>query len=184
MKSFDENRQFLIEIFNATLDDKVRRRSNAPVHQVLPSEWFAPASRECRDMFVDGHFYGCISLVQSVAEGISRFVAFKNAVRDPGHHISRCAMLKKRGFISLEAYKAFKSIEGGDRNHYHHLNAEIERDRSKLESRATECMQALRQIESDVFEWQVGEGGTMKVKNPQYWTFTDGKYVATHIDFT
>jgi len=93
-------------------------------------------------------------------------------------------MLKKRGVISLEAYRAFKSIDGGDRNDYHHLNANIETDLEKLEARAGECVRALFTIQIEVFAFSVGEGGTMLVTNPQYWPRVDEKHVLTNIDFT
>jgi hypothetical protein len=39
-----------------------------------PHVWFEVASTECRDLFRDGHFYGCICLSQSVAEGLGKFI--------------------------------------------------------------------------------------------------------------
>lgn len=93
-------------------------------------------------------------------------------------------MLKKRGVISLEAYRAFKVIEGGDRNDFHHLNANIETDLEKLEARAGECVRALFEIQIEVFAFSVGEGGTMVVANPQYWPRVQEKYISTSIDFT
>jgi hypothetical protein len=84
----------------------------------------------------------------------------------------------------LEAYRAFKVIEGGDRNDYHHLNASIETDFEKLEVRAGECVQSLFAIQIEVFAFSVGEGGTMVVANPQYWPRVDKMHISTHVDFT
>ena len=130
------------------------------------------------------HFYGAICLTQAVAEGISKFLTLRNGHRDTGNRNSRIALLKKRGVISLEAYRAFKRIEGGDRNDYHHLNANIETDLESLELRAGECVLSLFAIQIEVFAFSVGEAGTMVVVNPQYWPRVDEKFISTHIDFT
>lgn len=132
----EQDEEFLRQRFDQTLPERVRRRQVAPVHAAIPAEWFAPATRECRDLFVDGHFYGAICLTQAVAEGISKFLIIRNGHRDTGNQNSRISLLLKRGVISREAYRAFKRIEGGDRNDYHHLNATIETDFAKLDARA------------------------------------------------
>lgn len=180
----EQDEEFLRQRFEHSLQERVRRRQSAPVHAAIPAEWFAAATRECRDLYVDGHFYGAICLTQAVAEGISKFLTIRNGHRDSGHQNSRNTMLKKRGVISLEAYRAFKAIEGGDRNDYHHLNANIETDLEKLEERAGECVRALFEIQIEVFAFSVGEGGTMVVVNPHYWPRVDEKYISTSIDFT
>ncbi|HEV7428068.1 MAG TPA: hypothetical protein VGQ46_17055 [Thermoanaerobaculia bacterium] len=180
----ERDEEFLRQRFEHSLQDRVRRRESAPVHAAIPAEWFAAATRECRDLYVDGHFYGTICLSQAVAEGISKFLAIRNGYRDPGHQNSRNKMLKKHSVISLDAYRAFKAIEGEDRNDYHHLNANIETDLEKLEERAGEGVRALFEIQIEVFAFSVGEGGTMVVTNPHYWPRVDDKYIATNIDFT
>ncbi|HEY2092179.1 MAG TPA: hypothetical protein VGJ81_09830 [Thermoanaerobaculia bacterium] len=179
-----QDEEFLRQRFESTLPDRVRRRQAAPVHAAIPNEWFAAATRECRDLYVEGHYYGAICLTQAVAEGISKFLTLRNNHRDSGNQNSRNAMLKKRGVISLDAYRAFKLIEGGDRNDYHHLNSNIETDHEKLEARAGDCVRALFEIQIEVFAFSVGEGGTMVVKNPLYWPRVDEKYILTNIDFT
>ncbi len=180
----EQDEEFLRQRFEDTLGDRVRRRQSAPVHAAIPAEWFAPATRECRDLYVDGHFYGAICLSQAVAEGISKFLTLRNGHRDPGHQNPRNAMLRKRGALSPEAYRAFKIIEGGDRNDYHHLNATLETDFEKLEVRAAECVRSLYQIQVEVFAFSVGEGGTMIPANPNYWPRVNEKYISTNIDFT
>lgn len=180
----EQDEEFLRQRFEQTLQNRVQRRQSAPVHAAIPSEWFAAATRECRDLYVDGHFYGAICLTQAVAEGISKFLTSRNGHRETGHQNSRNAMLVKRGVLSREAYRAFKVIEGGDRNDYHHLNATIETDLEKLEVRARECVRSLFEIQIEVFAFSVGEGGTLVVVNPQYWPRVDEKYISTHVDFT
>lgn len=57
-----------------TLSFRAERYSKVKPHGVIPYTPFAPASAECPLFFRDGHFYGCIALVQAVAEAISRFM--------------------------------------------------------------------------------------------------------------
>ena len=101
-------------------------------------------------MFIDGHFFGCITLTQSVAEGIARFVLSKNAhviVKDPSDHEAVINALQKdrsRPVVSPEAFAAFQRIRcprkrKEDRNAYHHLTEEIELDYGRRETRAEQC---------------------------------------------
>lgn len=183
-KSDEENRHFLTQMFETTLDEKVDRRGEARVHQAIPGQWFAAASRECRGMYVEGHYYGCISVAQAVAEGISRYVTERNGMKAHKSHAPRVAILRKKEMISEDTLKAFRIIEGRDRHHFHHFNSEVETDRQKLKARALECVEALYLMESDLFEFKVLDEGKMGVTNPRYWDKKDGKYWVTYIDFT
>ncbi|MFZ0957012.1 MAG: hypothetical protein WAN60_11770, partial [Candidatus Sulfotelmatobacter sp.] len=52
-------------------EQRVARAQRVNVHRIIPHVWFDAASTECRDLFRDGHFYGCVCLSQSVAEGLA-----------------------------------------------------------------------------------------------------------------
>ena len=66
--------------FEAELPARIDRYAKSRVHPVIPDGYFAAASSECRKLFVDGNFYGCITLAQAVAEGLARFVAEKSGM--------------------------------------------------------------------------------------------------------
>lgn len=55
-------------------EQRIARLQRVKLHKIIPHLWFDLASTECRDLFRDGHYYGCICLSQSVAEGIAKFV--------------------------------------------------------------------------------------------------------------
>ena len=38
------------------------------------NHFFSAASSQCRDAFIDGHYHGCISLAQALAEGLSSYL--------------------------------------------------------------------------------------------------------------
>jgi hypothetical protein len=44
------------------LSGRAERAARTEVHGVIPNHFFSAASSECRDAFIDGHYYGCISL--------------------------------------------------------------------------------------------------------------------------
>jgi hypothetical protein len=157
----------------ARADDRFRRQQASRVHQVIPSHWFAPASSECRALYVDGHFYGCISLSQAVAEGLSKFLAEHHGVSHRQAQGLRVAALLAAEAISSDAARAFQAIEGTDRNAIHHLNREIPRDAAMLEARAAECVESLYVIESEIFAFTV-QGTAIAPRHPQYWTIEGG----------
>lgn len=158
----------LRQAFERTLAEKVARWQRVKMHQFIPYEFFSSASSECRDMFVDEHYYGCISVVQAVAEGLSRFVAEKNSMKPPGDFGERIALLERRGLISNKLADAFRQTHGNDRNDFHHLNKKVPQDRRKLEARAKECLSALYEIESDIFGYTFSDGSIV-YNQPKYW---------------
>jgi hypothetical protein len=162
---------------------RLRRQRTSGVHPLIPSHWFAPASSECREMYVDGHFYGCISLSQSVGEGLSKFLAEHHNVPPHGQHRQRVARLLAARAVSPVAADAFRRIEGKDRNHIHHLNKEVPRDAAVLEARAAECVQDLLAIEAEVFAFTPDVGGAIRPLRPQYWA-VDGKLGPVFIRLT
>ena len=167
----------------AQFENRLQRRLATRIHQVIPSEWFAPASSECRDLYVDGHYYGCISLCQAVAEGLAKFLLAKNDLPEAGQHKQRCLLLRKKGVISEVTRLAFICIEGDDRNAIHHLNRDVPQDHDALKRRAEECVDALYAIEKGVFAYGFGAAGTLELHHPEYWT-VDGQLARVFIRAT
>jgi len=54
-----------------TLSLRTHRYLKVKPHGIVPYTQFAPISAECVLLFRDGHYYGCITLAQSVAEAIA-----------------------------------------------------------------------------------------------------------------
>ena len=77
------------------------------------------------------------------------------AKKDPPQRVRR---LRSKGAISQPVLDAFLRIWGNDRNTFHHVNKNIETDHQELERRAEECVNALLEIESDVFAFEISEG--------------------------
>lgn len=160
--------------FEAELPGRIDRYGKSRVHGIIPDGFFASASSECRDLYVAGEFYGCITLAQSVAEGLAKFIAEKNGigvVEDHRQQINHLQRDRSAPAISAAVYAAFRQIIGRpheDRNDFHHLNSDVEQDYFKLEARVLECIEALYAIESEIFAFQVNEG-RISPTYPQYW---------------
>ena len=147
---------------------QTERHLRAKVHNTIPHEFFSAASAECKEMYVTGCFYGCITLCQSVAEGLSKFLAEKNTLPVKTGFPERVGRLKNAGVISDAAAGAFDTVHGEDRNDFHHLNNNVEQDHEKLAARALECLDALYTVESEVFAYDLHEG-RIKPRNEKYW---------------
>jgi hypothetical protein len=64
----------LKRVDDARLPGRAERTERSRVHEVIPNHFFSAASSECRETFIDGHYYACVSLAQAVAEGLVRFL--------------------------------------------------------------------------------------------------------------
>ena len=161
--------------FEAELPGRIERYAMSPIHGIIPDGYISAASTECREHFIAGQFYGCITLAQSVAEGLAKFIAEKNGldvVEDHGRQINILQRDRVAPSISNEAYAAFRTIVGRpreDRNDFHHLNSSVEQDYRALEARALECVESLYAIESEVFAFSYGDGGILNPVHPKYW---------------
>jgi len=151
-----------------TLSVRTERYFKVKPHGIIPYTQFAPASAECPLLFRDGHFYGCIALVQAVTEAIARFMCKKNSCKPSKSFEENIKKLNTRGFISDDLKKAF--IETwSKRDDYHHLNDTIETDRQKLEEIAYNKILLLRKIESEVFKFSLTDKGELVPENKKYW---------------
>jgi len=168
IESKEEAERYLRDRFEQTLPAQLDRYLQARVHEVIPHQFFSSASAECRQLFVAAHYYGCVSLAQSVAEGLCAFLARVNRQRILKHPKIRVERLATAGIISSASRDSFVTIWGDDRNDYHHLNPNVETDYARLQSRAASCIEALYVIEADVFAFDIQEG-KITPRHRQYW---------------
>ena len=160
----------------ARFNERKERAARTRVHGIIPSHFFSAVSSECRELFIDGHYYGCISLAQAVAEGLSRFLGQMHSVSAKNDPEKRVGRLHDAKAISKFSYEAFVQIWGNDRNTFHHVNTDIPTDHSVLAARAEECVNALYTIESEVFAFDIVEGAIVP-KNRAYWPKSDPQHL-------
>ena len=155
--------------FEQTLSSRVERYLKIKQPIAVPYTDFAPASAECALLFRDGHYYGCISLSQAVAEAVARFLCHRNGWKPNKSFEKNVGTLKARQFISEDIYNKFIKI-WENRNDYHHLNPSIEKDRQNLESLSYEKVVLLKELENEVFRFTVTDGA-IRPENMKYWVF-------------
>ncbi len=161
--------------FAQTLSSRVERYLKVKQPVMVPYTEFAPASAECALLFRDGHYYGCISLSQAVAEALARFLCLRNGWKPKKSFEENVDRLQVRRFISEEIKDKFLKI-WQNRDDYHHLNPNIERDREKLETLAYEKVVLLKEIESELFQVSLAHGA-IDPKNTKYWVLLDNDTV-------
>lgn len=155
----------------ARLQSRVVRAQSTRIVPVIPNHYFAAASSEIRDMFIDGYFIGAISLSQSVAEGLSRFLCKRKHMPVTKDHIARVEKLRSENVITSESTMAFKRIEDG-RNDFHHMNEAVESDYAALEAKAKLSVDSIFQIEGEIFGHSFNNGAIVP-NNPEYWDINE-----------
>ena len=179
----DEAKVVLRRRFEFELEAMSTRYQRAKLHRFIPAGFFSAGSRECRDLYVSGNFYGAIVLTQAVAEGLGKFLADKNGLPmkdDPRAQASALRHRPNGALVSETAWKAFARIRGApaeDRNDFHHFNPSVPQATATLEARALECIDALYKIESEVFAVDMSSPGTVRPVHGQYWEYLDGQSV-------
>ena len=151
------------------LDSSVQRAEQTDVVQMIPNHYFSAASAEIREMYIAGYFIGAITLSQSVAEGLSRFLCERNRIRryPKKDHLKRVDRLILEKIISLDTKNAFYKIEER-RNDFHHMNENITANRSDLEAKAKLNVDRLFRIEKEIFDYRINKGVLVPVSS-QYW---------------
>ena len=158
---------YIKQEFEQTLPNRVARYLQVKPPLAVPYTHFSVASSECSLLFRDGHFYGCISLTQSVAEALVKFLCQRNSWRPAENFEENVEKLFVRKFISDKLKKSFLRI-WERRDDYHHLNRNVETDRQVLEKLAREKASLLVEVQSEIFRFTVAEGKIIP-EQPKYW---------------
>lgn len=157
--------------FEQSLPNRIHRYLQIQTPEILPyhkdAQHFVAPSAECSLSFRDGHFYGCIALVQAVAEALVRFIWERNCCGTEGDLEKRVRTLSMRKFISDKLKRSFLEIWKG-RNDYHHLNVNIKKELQELEQLAKTKLQLLSEVENEIFDYGL-RGGMLVPKKPKYW---------------
>ena len=168
-----ELRAELLQRCEAEVDERVERYSAVEPHGIIPNRHFAPASSECSLLFRDGHYYGCISLVQGVAEALVKFMCEKRLGNAHGDFARNVRKLASQEHLTAEDSAALVEI-WEQRNTYHHINADIETGRMELEQLARRKTQLLMEVEKSLFAHGI-DAGRIVPENPDLWDLQDGR---------
>lgn len=175
-------KQSIKDELERTLDERANRLTQAKNMGIVPYGVFGAPSVECIDLFRDGHYYGCISLIQAVTEAIVRLVwqvkcDKKNT--SEGKFKDNLDSLHKRGFIKDQLKATIDTIWEG-RNSFHHLKLDLENDHRDLEQLAADKLQLLAKVEEYFFDYTIHEG-RLKPKYPEYWNVNESGEVLVYM---
>lgn len=149
-----------------------------PRHPIIANHYFSPVSSECQLLFDNGYYYGCISLCQSVAEALARFMYEKWTGNPPAEKFGANIHKIKKADVQPDVSNLLEDIYGGQqRQDFHHLNRNIPTDREELRNIATGKINVLNKAESQIFKFEIIEGG-LRPKYELYWEKKDGAYNA------
>ena len=154
--------------FEQSLQQRIDRYLSANHQPILGNHHFAHASTECVHLYRDGYFIACITLSQSVAEGIIRFVRDRNGLPQVEKESKQqlAVRLHDSGVISSAFAQALGRIHRSFRDDFHHMNAKVAE--VELEPLAQRNIGDLAVIEREIFECSVANG-TIVPKNARYW---------------
>lgn len=156
--------------FEITFSQRVHRYLEIGHHGVIANPRdtkFAPVSSECINLFRDGHFYGCISLTQTVTEALAKFLCTRNNFKPAKDFERNVKKLFRRNFIDENMQSNFLSI-WKNRDDYHHLNNSVENEKKKLEAISRSKIKLLAEIEKTIFAYSINNGKIIP-KHPKYW---------------
>ena len=159
--------------FDFSLEQRIERYLDLKPHGIIPNSHFAAVSAECHLLYRDGHYYGAVSLAQSVAEALVKFLCKVNGWKPNKDFEKNMQQLTTREKITNNLKTLFMNI-WQQRDDYHHLNPQIEQDRRKLEALAKEKLSCLRRIEEELFAYSARDGKLIP-KYPKYWDQKDRK---------
>jgi len=129
-------------------------------HPIIPNHYFAYPSSECQSLFENGFYYGFIALCQAVAEALARFMVKRGTAEQPSASIFKNLSLAEKGHVQPDVSGLLRDICGRDpkqRNDFHHLSKDVETSYEQLRAIATEKIDLLNKVESQVFEYHYDE---------------------------
>ena len=158
--------QDFAQIDEQTREARVDRYFEINRQRIIGGHHFAHASTECIHLYRDGHFISTVMSTQAVNEGILKFVADRNSIKNMTRDDLLTTLLSK-SIISKDCYEASKQIVDSFRNDVHHMNPKVATiDFPKL---AKKNIHNLSVVEREVFEVSISNNGELIPKHPKYW---------------
>jgi hypothetical protein len=152
--------------FEQTLFSRIQRWLSVKPHHLISYNYFSRVSSECYLLYRDGHYYGCISLTQSVAEALVKQLHTVHIQTKYDNYEKTIKQLQVKKIL-VDLLPLLTDI-WSKRNDYHHLNATIEDDIAKLQELAKAKIEKLNIIEKEVYSFTTNHG-KLVAKYPQYW---------------
>lgn len=177
----DQLKAIFVAVFEQTLEERIDRYLEVNHQWITGNHHFASASSEAIDLYRDGYFTSCIMVTQAVSEGIIKFVADRNGIKQT-HKEEKLAFavrMLEAGIVSKDLVEAFGRIQRSFRNDFHHMNPPVaEVDVGALAKRN---ILDLATIEREIFECRRGTGGTVMPSRLLYWDINEDGSVPAYL---
>jgi hypothetical protein len=108
-----------------TVDQRIDRYMEIDHQGIIGNHHFASASLECLNLYRDGYFISAVMVSQAVNEGIVKFVAERNGIKEKKEHSDLMKEFVKQQIMSSNCAQASKKIWRSFRNDVHHMNPKV-----------------------------------------------------------
>lgn len=152
--------------FDQTLDQRVDRYMQIDHQGIIGNHHFAAASSECINLYRDGFYISSVMVSQAVNEGIVKFVAERNGIKEKKEHGELMNEFVQKGIMTTECAEASKQIWSSFRNDVHHMNPKVAS--IPLQQLAKRNLQDLATVEKEVFGTDFNDGKLVP-HHPEYW---------------
>ena len=157
------------------LREQIKRCLEIEHNRVIGVQHFSRASYECIQTYRSGMFIACAMMTHSVNEGIIKFVAMRNHVKQVGKLPDTLNILVSRNLITDTCALASEAIWKSYRNDIHHMNPGISKIQDWHEL-AKQNLRHLATVEYCVFGYDINQGSLI-LHFPQHWDFDGDQHV-------
>lgn len=149
-----------------TIDQRINRYLEIEHQGIIGNHHFADASSECINLYRDGYFISGVMVSQAVNEGIVKFVAERNGIKEKKEHSELMKDFTQKEIMSSECTEASERIWRSFRNDVHHMNPKVVS--IPFQKLAKRNLQDLAIIEKEIFGVNFKDGKLVP-HHPQYW---------------
>lgn len=163
-----------------TLDQKIDRYLEIDHQGIIGNHHFAAASSECINLYRDAYYISAVMVSQAVNEGIIKFVAERNGIKENKEHDKLMGEFVHKGIISSGCAESSRRIWGSFRNDVHHMNPKVAS--IPFQQLAKRNLQDLAIIEKEIFGTDFSNGELVP-HNPKYWDVQNDGTVPAFLRF-
>ena len=162
-----------------TREARVERYLEVNRQRIIGSHHFAHASTECIDLYRDGHFIATVMATQAVNEGIIKFVAERNNIKNENMNLSELLInLASQSIFSPNCFKASDQIRQSFRNDVHHMNPPVAK--INFPELARKNIHNLAVVEREIWATNFKEGKMIPIY-PKYWDINSDGTVPVYL---
>ena len=156
----------LLSELEQTVDQRIDRYFEIDHQGIVGNHYFARASSECIKLYRDGYYISAVMVSQAVNEGIVKFIAERNGIKEKKTYCDLLNEFMQKSIITSECAQSSKEIWGSFRNDVHHMNPKVAT--IPFQQIAKKNLQNLAIIEKEIFGADFRNGNLIP-HHPKYW---------------